>query len=95
MRYAARRDTNERPLVRLIEQLGGFWMDEGPFDGWTWWRGRWCLCEIKDPAKEGHADEFTPAQLLLIQKLRQRQIPLHVLRTDDDVYALMGARRTA
>jgi hypothetical protein len=90
-----RRDNNESPLISLAEQLGAVWLDTGPFDGWLWWRGRFHLCEVKDPAREGHADEFTPAQLKLIQKLNQRQIPWHKLRTEDDIYALMGARRTA
>jgi hypothetical protein len=90
-----RRDNNESPLVTRLEQLGGLWLPQGPFDGWAWGRGRWFLCEVKDPAREGHKDEFTPAQLLLIQKLNQRQIPWHKLRTEDDIYALMGARRTA
>jgi hypothetical protein len=33
--------------------------------------------------------------LLLIQKLRERNVPWYTLRTDEDVYALLGARRTA
>ena len=95
MRRAARRDANENELVRTLEALGALWIQAGPLDGWTFWRGRWHLCEVKDPAKEGHTDEFTPSQILLIAKLRQRNVPWYTLRTVEDVYALLGARRTA
>jgi hypothetical protein len=90
-----RRDGNENELVRTLESLGALWIQTGPFDGWAFWRGRWHLCEIKLPEREGRAGEYTPAQLLLIQKLRERNVPWYTLRTDEDVYALLGARRTA
>jgi hypothetical protein len=90
-----RRDNNESELVQLAEQLGATWIQAPPFDGFLFWRGRWHLCEVKRAEKEGWSSEFTPAQLLLIQKLKSRQVPWHVLRTEDDVYALLGARRTA
>lgn len=90
-----RRDNNEGGLVKLAEQLGAVWIQAPPFDGWLFWRGRWHLCEVKREEKAGWSSEFTPAQLLLIQKLKSRQVPWHVLRSEDDVYALLGARRTA
>lgn len=95
MRRAARRDNNESELVQLAEQLGATWIEGAPFDGWLFWRGQFHLCEVKRAEKAGWSSEFTPAQLRLIQKLKSRQIPWHVLRTEDDVYALLGARRTA
>jgi hypothetical protein len=94
-RYAARRDTNEPGLLANVEPLGGFWLQAGPFDGWLWNRRAWHLCEVKDPGKEGWRDEFTDEQLRLIIRLRERQAPFHVLRTEDDVLGLLGARRTA
>lgn len=90
-----RRDANEPELVRCLEPLGGLWVPAGPFDGWAWDRFRWHLCEIKDPRKEGWKDEFTPEQILLLAKLNPRGIPVRVLRTEADVLALMGARRSA
>lgn len=90
-----RRDNNESELIRSAEELGAYFIKGPPFDGWLWWRGKFHLCEVKDPQREGHASEYTEAQLLQIQKLRERNIPWHTLRTVEDVYRLMGARRTA
>jgi len=95
MRYAARRDAVESTLVATAEALGAVWIAGPPFDGWLFFRGRWHLCECKDPRKEGWKDEFTEAQLKTIIRLQERQIPWHVLRTEDDVLALLNARRTA
>lgn len=95
MRRAARRDDNEVLLLDVIEPLGGFFLRAGPFDGWLWDRRTWHLCEVKRPEREGHKNEFTDDQRRLIMRLNERQIPYHVLRTENDVLALMGARRSA
>jgi hypothetical protein len=95
MRRAARRDANESAIMAPVSTLGGLWVPSGPFDGWLWDRSAWRLCEVKDPRKEGWASEFTADQTRLLIRLRERSIPVHVLRTQDDVLALMGARRTA
>jgi hypothetical protein len=95
MRYAARRDANEATLLAGVEALGGLWLPAGPLDGWLWDRRAWRLCEVKQPRKEGWRDEFTEEQRLLIIRLNEYQAPFHVLRTEDDVLALMGARRSA
>ena len=93
--YAARRDANEQPLVAAMEALGGYWIADGPFDGWLHWRGAWHLIEIKDPKKAGHKSEYTANQVRMLISLRERGIELNTLRTEDDVYRLMGARRSA
>jgi hypothetical protein len=95
MRYAARRDANEPALLASVEALGGLWLPAGPFDGWLWDRRSWHLCEVKDPRKEGWRDEFTEDQRRLIIRLNERAAPFHVLRTEDDVLTLLGARRSA
>jgi hypothetical protein len=94
-RYAARRDAVESDLISLAEGIGAVWLKSGPFDGWLWFRDRWHLCEIKDPKKNGWANEFTDDQLKMIIKLNERQIPLNILREEGDVFKLLGARRTA
>lgn len=95
MRRAARRDVVESSLVAIAEALGAVWIQGPPFDGWLFFRGRWHLCEVKDPCKEGWKDEFTTEQLKTIIRLNERQVPWHVLRTEDDVLSLLDAQRTA
>jgi hypothetical protein len=92
---AQRRDSNESTILSPVEALGGFWMPRMVFDGFLWDRRSWQLVEIKAAHKEGWQDEFTPEQLRMMVKLRERGIPLNILRTESDVLALMGARRSA
>ena len=95
MRHFGRRDNNESTILSSVDALHGLWIPGGPLDGWLWDRRAWHLCEVKRPDKEGHKHEFTDDQLKLIIRLKERSIPFHVLRTDADVLALMGARQTA
>lgn len=95
LRYAARRDENESRLVQVAQALGAVWIQAPPFDGWLYFRGTWYLVEIKQPQREGRKHEYTDAQKLTILRLNERQVPWYTLRTDDDVYRLLGARRTA
>lgn len=90
-----RRDNNHHALVTLAERIGGYWRPEGPFDGWLHWRGQWKLVEIKNPDCEGHADEYTDDQIILMAKLKERGIKWEVWRTENDVYQSVGARWTA
>lgn len=102
-RWAKRRDGNEHALIRTVEALGGFYLQTGPLDGWLHSRHAcascgapgWRLLEVKEPKREGHANEFTPEQRKLILRLNERQIPYHTIRTDADVYDLLNVRRTA
>lgn len=93
--YANRRDNNESTILTSVDPLNGLWIPEGPFDGWLWNRRCWSLCEVKDPKREGWKDEFTDEQHKWIIRLKERGIPWHALRTDDDVLRLMGAQRSA
>lgn len=90
-----RRDANESTILSGVEQLGGLWLAGGPLDGWLFARGAWHLVEIKAAHKEGWKSEFTPEQILLLARLKERGIPYRVLRTEDDVLQLFGARRCA
>lgn len=90
------RPDNVRPaLVATAEALGAFWLGTGPFDGWLWFRDRWHLCELKDPAREGHKDEFTDDQIILMARLKERQIPFSIIRTEGDMLKVLGAHRSA
>jgi hypothetical protein len=90
-----RRDANEAAILSGVDALGGLWLAGPPFDGWLWNHSAWHLVEVKDPRKEGWASEFTDEQVRLRIRLNERQVPYHVLRTETEVLALMGARRSA
>lgn len=75
--------------------MGAFWLPHGPFDGWVSWRGYWTLVEIKNPDCEGHKDEYTPDQILLMARLRERYIRWWTWRTEGDVLRDLGAKRSA
>lgn len=90
-----RRDNNHHDLIALAEQMGAFHRPDGPFDGWIHWRGAWNLVEIKNPDCEGHKYEYTPDQIKLMAKLRERGISWWTWRTPDDVFKALGARQTA
>jgi len=94
-RARQRRDNNHYELVSLAEQIGAFYMPDGPFDGWVHWRGAWSVIEIKNPNCEGHKDEYTPEQIRLMAKLKERGIKWEVWRTERDVFESLNARRTA
>lgn len=90
-----RRDNNERPLVAHAERLGAHWLEDGPLDGWTYFRGIWTPTEIKDPAREGFADEYTPQQLRFFRWCSERRAKWFTWRTIEDVERDLGARRAA
>lgn len=65
-------DSNHHELVDEWRRLGGKWIKAPPFDGWAWhstWDAYWPV-EIKDPKREGHADEYTKAQVKMMKELK-------------------------
>lgn len=101
-RYAARRDAVEGSLIATAEALGGLVIQEPPFDFWLYGRNT-CRCgasgfrliEVKDPKKEGWKNEYTDAQVRLIIRLNELQVPWHTVRTESDILKLLGAQRSA
>lgn len=95
-RYAMRRDANENGLVSLASALGG-WMirTDHPSDFLMWAKGNWEVVEIKDPRKEGHADEFTPSQKQIREEAARRGARLITWREQKDVLDYFGAKHSA
>lgn len=90
-----RPDGNQSSLVDLFVKLGGHWMPYAnkPFDGWAYHEHFGHMpVEIKDPKREGHANEYTERQVRLMLKMRERGIPWLVWRTDEDVLRSIGKR---
>lgn len=91
-----KRDANEPALVSVATQIGLLWEEGGPLDGWVWSpRKGWCPVEIKSPEREGRKNEYEPSQIAFFARCKQRGSPWLVWRTEDDVLAFAGARRTA
>jgi hypothetical protein len=80
-------DTNHHELVDEWESMGGEFLKCPPFDGWIWhptWPA-WYPVEIKDPKREGRANEYTPAQIKTMNELRKLGAPWLVWREKADV----------
>lgn len=94
-------DSNAADLVKLFLKLGGLWVPYAskPFDGWAWhakWEGAgYVPVEIKNPNQKGHADEYTPRQVKVMNVLRVAGATWLTWRTDEDVYACLGASKAA
>lgn len=95
-RYRARRDDNDSVLAVFAAGLGPWLIrTDFPADYLVWFRGQWDLVEIKDPAKQGWASEFTDAQKAFRREAALRGARLIVWRTRADVLAYVGAREAA
>ncbi len=79
-RYAQRRDGNESDLVKLARQCGAEWVDEGPLDGWIFWRGDWTPVEIKVPS-----GRYTQLQKRFLERCRLNRARVWTWRTGEDV----------
>jgi hypothetical protein len=65
MRRAARRDDNEKDIIKAMRACGAFVKvinDEGTFDLLCWYNGRTLLLEIKDGTKPPSARRLTDAE---------------------------------
>ena len=87
MRYHARVDGNQGPIVQAIRACGGSWADthavgNGCVDGFSGWFGRYTIpCEIKSDKGTLTEDEedFHKAW---------RGTPIEILRSQEDVIRL-------
>ena len=87
------RDANEQELINVAEKLGGHWFENGPFDGWLFvprMAASWHPVEIKDPAREGLAHEYTPQQKKALRRFEQIGARLWTWRTTRDVMRDLG-----
>ena len=65
MRIAARRDANERAIIKAMEAEGAFVRqinDEGRFDLLVWHKGQTLLMEVKDGSKPPSARRLSDAE---------------------------------
>jgi hypothetical protein len=91
MRYAARRDANEPPLIELARSLGAYlYRTDKPGDWLCGFRGSWIIVEIK-----GEDGSPTPAQIEFSREARYRHLPYWTWRNDEDVLRDLGAKRAA
>lgn len=94
--HAARRDAAEPELVKFARQFGWrLWKLDKPCDWLALRRGVWYALEIKDPAKQGHADEYTHDQRKFMAEVAAVGGRVLVWRCKDDVLADSNARVSA
>ena len=65
MRRAARRDDNEKDIIKAMRACGAFVKainDEGTFDLLVWYNGHTLLLEVKDGTKPPSARRLTDAE---------------------------------
>jgi hypothetical protein len=86
LREMHRKDAVHAEIVSLARKLGIYWFDGPPLDGFAAIGGKLFPVEIKDPKREGHADEFTPQQINFFNACRLASIRFLVWRKETDVY---------
>lgn len=96
-RYARahRKDNNEEAIKATARRCGAVWIEGGPWDAWICipkWGGEYMPVEIKDPKKEGHADEFTDKQKKMREEWADRRMKVFVWRRESDVLRDLGGR---
>lgn len=87
-----RKDNNHADLVATAKRLGAWVRVYPPLDLLVWvgkWQ-MWMPVEIKDPKKEGHKDEYTPAQLKFFEDCKKHNAKWWVWRNDNDVKRDLG-----
>lgn len=96
-RHAVSLDANHLDLVAHAQGLGGYFVRVGPLEGWLWCPrlGMWRPVEIKIPAREGLANEYTPQQKRFMRWCLDHGAPWLVWRDRFDVETSLGAVRTA
>lgn len=93
-RYPDKRDANEPALMATAARLGAEFRKTPPFDGVIAYRGKLRHVEVKDPARQGSAREYTPMQKTWLAFFQRHGIKLLVWRTDDDVIRDLGREFT-
>jgi hypothetical protein len=99
-RYAARTDDNHGAIRAAFRALGAYVMDTSHVGGGfpdlvIGTRGRWLFVEVKDGAKSPSRRKLTADQLLMHAEVQRVGCQVHVVESEADVYALMGARVAA
>ena len=97
MRYAHRVDANHKRLSDLWRGCGATFIDTSDSkragcDGFVAFRGRLHAVEIKDGAKARSARQLTHREQTTREALALAGITLHVIETEADALALVGAK---
>lgn len=91
-RFAARRDGNEGPLIRLARVMGARVKVCGPLDCWIHTaRTGWVPVEIKNP--DGY-NRYTPDQIDFREWCAAWKMPTFTWRTREDVIKALGGEDT-
>jgi len=99
MRRAARKDANHAAIAEVLESCGALVLDTSALEGFVdmavWWRDR-LLVEVKDGAKAPCRRRLREGkQAILHARVRQHGGTIHIIETENQALALLGAKRGA
>lgn len=98
-RHAFRKDANHADIKGTLELLGaGIYdaaSDGSPYDFLVFRRGQIFIVEVKDGKKPQSARKLSVKEVRLHDLARQHGVDIHIIKTEDEALALLGARRAA
>jgi len=100
MRRAAKTDANHAPILRALRATGAYVVDcshvgAGFPDAMAFFRGQCLLVEIKDGAKSPSRRRLTADQQVFHAEALARGVRIHVIHSEAEALALVGARVAA
>lgn len=93
-------DANHGSVKRTFERLGAYVFDCAHVGGGfpdlvVFWRGRGIFVEVKDGSKPPSDRKLRPSQLFMHAEAARCGVPVHVVTSEDEAMALLGARAAA
>ena len=85
--YAKRRDANEPDIIEALRDVGASYLSLDPFDLLVGWQGRNIMVEVKT-----QSGRLKPSQIELAETWRGG--PLHIVRTPEEMMALLNGRES-
>lgn len=99
-RYARRTDGNHAAILAAMRRVGAWVVDtsrvgNGFPDAMVWHRGSVHMIEIKDGSLPPSRRHLTLAEQLFHEASAFHGVPVHIITTETEVLALLGAERGA
>ena len=83
--WAAKRDANEREILRALDRMKVWYVIAPPLDLWILHAGRWIPVEIKN-GRNG----LRPSQVAFMDRCAREGVPCSLWRSLNDALATLG-----